>query len=424
VIDFGLLAPEINSGRMYAGPGLGSMLTAATAWGELAAELSSVASSYGSVISGLIGGPWLGPASVSMAAAAAPYVGWMNATAASAAQTAGQAQAAASAFEAAFAATVPPPVIAANRAQLMALVATNFLGQNTPAIMATEAEYLEMWAQDAAAMYGYAGSSAAASQVTPWTAPLQNTNMGGLAAQQAALTQATLGAASTGKTTLPQLLTMVPQALQSLASPAASTSLKAQVTGALDAFGSSMSSEASAVWSSLASDPVNDISAASSGLSLPFGALQAFPIPLTGASAAGDAAGAAGDAASAAGDAAGAAGGAAASAAGDVAASATQPLGLTAPGLVGLGQANLVGALSVPPSWAAATPLNPAALSPAVGLLGADGGASAQTVGAPASMLGGVPWGTGAGRGVGYGVNGVLKLPAQAFAMPRPPAAG
>ena len=111
MIDFGLLAPEINSGRMYAGPGLGSMLTAATAWEGLAAELSSAASSYGSVISGLIGGPWLGPASVSMAAAAAPYVGWMNATAASAAQTAGQAQAAASAFEAAFAATVPPPVI-------------------------------------------------------------------------------------------------------------------------------------------------------------------------------------------------------------------------------------------------------------------------------------------------------------------------
>jgi PPE-repeat protein len=404
VIDFGLLAPEINSGRMYTGPGLGSMLTAATAWEGLAAALSSAASSYGSVISGLTGGPWLGPASVSMAAAAAPYVGWMNATAASAAQTAGQAQAAASAFEAAFAATVPPPVIGANRAQLMALVATNFLGQNTPAIMATEAEYVEMWAQDAAAMYSYAGSSAAASQVTPWTAPLQNTNMGGLAAQHAALTQATLGAASTGKTTLPQPLTMVPQALLSLASPAASTSPKSQTTGLL---------------SSLMSDPVNTLSSLFSGEStlfsgvgLPFGALQAFPIPQA-ASAAGDAASAAGDAASDAGD-------AAASAAGDVAASAT-PLELTAPGLAGLGagmgQANLLGGLSVPPGWAAATPLIPAA-----GLLGAGGGASAQ--GGPASMLGGVPLGAMAGRGVADGVNGVLKLRPHAFAMPRPPAAG
>jgi len=35
-------------------------------------------------------------------------------------------------------------------------IATNILGQNTPAIAATEAQYMEMWAQDAAAMYGYA----------------------------------------------------------------------------------------------------------------------------------------------------------------------------------------------------------------------------------------------------------------------------
>jgi PPE family len=50
--------------------------------------------------------------------------------------------------EAAFAATVPPPVIAANRALLASLVVTNFLGQNTSTIAATEAHYAEMWAQD------------------------------------------------------------------------------------------------------------------------------------------------------------------------------------------------------------------------------------------------------------------------------------
>ncbi len=58
--------------------------------------------------------------------------------------------------------TVPPAVVAANRTQLATLVATNVLGQNTAAIAATEAQYGEMWAQDAAAMYGYAGSSAVA----------------------------------------------------------------------------------------------------------------------------------------------------------------------------------------------------------------------------------------------------------------------
>jgi PPE-repeat protein len=121
-MDFGLLPPEINSGRMCAGPGSGTMPAAAAAWDGLASALGSAASSYASVISGLTAGPWLGPSSVPMAAAAAPYVGWMSTTAAQAAQAATQAQAAVAAYEAAFAATVPPPVIAANRAQLMAWI--------------------------------------------------------------------------------------------------------------------------------------------------------------------------------------------------------------------------------------------------------------------------------------------------------------
>ena len=178
-MDFAMLPPEVNSGRMYAGPGSGPMLAAAAAWDGLAADLHSAAASYGSVISGLTGGTWLGPASASMAAAAAPYVAWMSATATQAEQTGAQAKAAASAYGAAFAMTVPPPVIAANRAQLAALVATNLLGQNTAAIMATEAHYGEMWAQDAAAMYGYAGASASASTLTPFTPPKPTTNPAG-----------------------------------------------------------------------------------------------------------------------------------------------------------------------------------------------------------------------------------------------------
>src|SRR5580693_8744293 len=161
-MDFAVLPPEINSGRMYAGAGSGPLLAAAAAWNGLASELSSAATSYQSTVSELTGGAWLGPSSASMAAAAAPYVAWMNTTAAQAEQTASQLASAVAAYEAAFAATVPPPVIAANRALLASLVATNILGQNTPAIAATEAQYADMWAQDAAAMYGYAGASAAA----------------------------------------------------------------------------------------------------------------------------------------------------------------------------------------------------------------------------------------------------------------------
>lgn len=166
------------------------MLASAQAWESIAAELHSAASSYESVVSGLTAGPWLGPSSVMMAAAANAYVSWLSGTAAQAEQTATQAIAAAAAYEAAFAATVPPPAVAANRSQLAALVATNLLGQNTPAIAATEAQYGEMWAQDAVAMYGYAASATAATQLAPFTPPQQNTNPAGSATQASTLSQA------------------------------------------------------------------------------------------------------------------------------------------------------------------------------------------------------------------------------------------
>ncbi|WP_415858493.1 PPE family protein [Mycobacterium shimoidei] len=190
-MDFGVYPPEINSARMYSGPGSGPMVAAATAWDALAVELYSTATNYELVVSELIGTGWRGPASLSMAAAAKPFVAWLHATAAQAEQTAAQAKEAAAAYELAFAMTVPPPVIAANRGLLMTLVATNFFGQNTPAIAATEAIYAEMWIQDAVAMYGYAGSSAAASQLSPFTRPNSTTNQNGVATQYGAVAHAT-----------------------------------------------------------------------------------------------------------------------------------------------------------------------------------------------------------------------------------------
>ena len=97
-MDFGALPPEINSARMYAGPGPESMLAAAAAWNGLAGELHSAAASYGSAVSELTSG-WQGPSSTAMEAAAAPYVTWMSATAGQAELAATQAQAAAGAYE-------------------------------------------------------------------------------------------------------------------------------------------------------------------------------------------------------------------------------------------------------------------------------------------------------------------------------------
>ncbi|ORC06045.1 hypothetical protein B4U45_04735 [Mycobacterium persicum] len=180
--EFAWLPPEINSARIFAGAGAGPLFAAAAAWEALAAELAGSASSFDAVIAGLTGGPWAGPASVSMAAAAAPYVGWLSAAAARAETAAASAAAAATAFEAAVSATVHPAAVAANRVLLGALVATNFLGQNTPAIAATEFDYVEMWAQDVGAMVGYdAGAGAAAAELMPFSVP--PLDLAGLASQ-------------------------------------------------------------------------------------------------------------------------------------------------------------------------------------------------------------------------------------------------
>jgi PPE-repeat protein len=180
--------PEINSGRIYTGAGSRPLLAAAAAWTELARELQSAATSYAAVISSLTSGPWLGPSSLSMAAAVAPFLIWMQDTAEQAAETASQATAAASAYEMAFTAHVPPTEIASNRNQLAHLVATNVFGENNAAIAAAEAQYGEMWAQDALAMDTYAASSAAASELTPYAEPPPTTNSMGAATAGAAAT--------------------------------------------------------------------------------------------------------------------------------------------------------------------------------------------------------------------------------------------
>ncbi|VBA39285.1 putative PPE family protein PPE32 [Mycobacterium innocens] len=151
-------------------------MAAAAAWDRLADELETTATAYSSLILELTGLPWRGTAADAMVASVLPFVSWLSSTAALAEQAAIQASAAAAAFDSAFALTVPPPVIAANRALLTALVATNWFGQNTPAIATAEAHYAEMWVQDATAMHEYAAAATVASVLTPFTPPPKVTN--------------------------------------------------------------------------------------------------------------------------------------------------------------------------------------------------------------------------------------------------------
>src|SRR5277367_2326092 len=207
VFDFAAQPPELISAKIYSGPGAESLQAAASAWDGLSSELQSTAANFESVVSRLISGDWTGPSSEAAAAAAAPYVSWLSTTAGQAEQTAGQARAAASAYETALAATVPPAEIAANRTQLLSLLQANLFGQNNAAIAAAEAEYAQFWAQDVAALTGYAGSSQAATTgLGSFTEAPQTTNDSGQTAQAAATAQsAATAAVSPTETILEQI---------------------------------------------------------------------------------------------------------------------------------------------------------------------------------------------------------------------------
>ncbi|CAM4417365.1 putative PPE family protein PPE29 [Mycobacterium basiliense] len=407
-MDFGALPPEVNSLRMYSGPGSAPMLAAMTAWDAVGAEMHLTATAYESIVSALLSEGWLGPASAAMAASVAPYVTWLRITGLQAEQTASQAADAAAAFEVAFTMTVPPGVVAANRARLVALVATNFLGINTPAIAATEAEYAEMWAQDATAMYAYAAAAAEAATLASFAEPAQVSEPSGLAGQAAAVTQAAGPAVgSLAQSELPQLMSAVPASLQGFASPAASSPLDAipgsgllaDILNFLDGndgnpygifFNSSLTNgfvSAGYVAPGLvlpaATAAIADVNA------LTLDAAPGVAVPLMGSDS--------GDA---------------------VWTRLTIPQSGVGKVAAGANQATLVGRLSVPPSWAAASEVADHVATTLPG--DASLGAAAPEVGAATH---GVPGAPGAGlyaRNFGTGPRYGFRL----TIMPRPPAGG
>jgi len=81
-MNYAALPPEVNSLRMYTGPGSAPMRAAAAAWSGLAAELHAAVNSYEAVITELTAQAWLGPASLALTQSAARYAAWMAATAA------------------------------------------------------------------------------------------------------------------------------------------------------------------------------------------------------------------------------------------------------------------------------------------------------------------------------------------------------
>jgi PPE-repeat protein len=409
MVDFGAFPPEFNSARMYTGPGASSFQVAASAWNGLAAELQSAAQGYETTITQLASDEWNGPASAAMAAAAQPYISWMQETAAQAAQAATQAQAATAAYEQAFASTVAPPLVAANRAETAAAVQANIFGQYTPLIMQLEAQYAEMWAQDAAAMYTYAGQSAAATQVTPFASPAATTNPAGTSTQASAVAAATgNSAASSSQSILSQLTSSMPSSLQGLASPAATTTTPWQDLFSF-IFGTTVLPTNLAA---LVTDYSPYASLFYNTEGLPYFSVGMGNFGVQIAKSAGMLGGAAPAAAAPAlhglGGLGAGLGGGAAGAAGGAAHSVSAISG----------EAGSIGKLAVPASWAGATP---AAAPQGVQLVSSVSAAPEAAGGGGGNLVGGMPL-AGAGRG-GLGAFGP-RYGFKPTVMPRPPSAG
>ena len=373
---FSWLPPEINSALIFGGAGSGPLFAAAEAWAGLASELGASAASFDSVIAALTGGPWAGPASVSMAAAATPYVGWLSGAAAQAQLASSQAVAAATAFETALTSTVHPAAVDTNRLSLTSLIATNFLGQNTPAIAATEFDYVEMWAQDVAAMLGYhAGATSVATTLTPFSLP--PTDLAGLASGVTA--QMSGAVAALGATVAP-------------VAEEAAVAAPALVVG---------------VQSLASSVPISSLSQVAQIGMYPASMLISPMMSLM------QSANGAGSAASLAGATAAGVGADMPKLVGDVSPAAHGVGGVGGLGGggmgAGLGQARLVGAMSVPPTWQGSMPkgMSTAAMSGLGAMNPAVMAQAAQATGAGGMPMMPMPMGMGgAGAGMPPGMMG------------------
>jgi PPE-repeat protein len=367
---FTLFPPEVNSALIFGGAGSGPLFAAAAAWDSLASDLSTAAASFNTVVSALAGGMWTGPASLSMAAAAMPYVGWLSAAAGQAEAAASQALAAATAFESAHTATVLPAAVATNRVTLATLIATNILGQNTPAIALNEIEYVEMWAQDVAAMVSYyVGSMSVTSLLPSFSLPPLS-----LAGLQGAVSSA---------------VSQVTGVVSSAASPlvtgaeAAVSAVPSAVSGAV--------SEVSTLSSEL---PLSSLESVAQIGMMPVSMMMS-PIMMAAQAGAHTTPALAG--------------------ASQVAADVPKFVGATSPAMKGLGgmgglgsalsnglgKARLVGSMSVPPNWQGSSPAPARLVSTAMSGLGAEANAAAPAAGGMPMMP--MPMGAGAGGGMSGG---------------------
>jgi PPE-repeat protein len=164
---YAALPPEVNVGRLLAGAGPAPMFAAAAGYTAIAQAAETLAAASDAQVHTLMT-TWRSAAADRAIPAFERHSMWLREVAALAQTSAAQATAVANAYITAVATSPTLAEIAANRVTLSTLIATNILGINTIPIAVTEADYMRMWVQAAAAMSTY---DAMATANTPLTAP-------------------------------------------------------------------------------------------------------------------------------------------------------------------------------------------------------------------------------------------------------------
>jgi PPE-repeat protein len=133
-----------------------SLAAAAAAYEALAAALMAEAAQMGATAGTTAATGFIGAGGTAMMATAIPYVAALEALAGWVQQSAAAAAGIEQAYMTAKAAMIPVPACTTNRTTQAGLVATNIIGQNTPAIIGLDTEYFgHFWTNNAAHMGGY-----------------------------------------------------------------------------------------------------------------------------------------------------------------------------------------------------------------------------------------------------------------------------
>lgn len=188
-------------GRLMSGAGPAPATAAAAAWASVAASISARSVFLQSLLPRLAAS-WQAPETALMTRNVAIYLAHNEAlrTQALLASTRHTKQAAD--YSAALAGMAQLPEIATNHVTHGVLQATNFLGVNTAAIAANEAQYAAMWAQNAAMMLTYLANSTANMTFEPFIPPKPMATSIGVPIPAAAAGAASVGDAVVTKMTL------------------------------------------------------------------------------------------------------------------------------------------------------------------------------------------------------------------------------